>query len=236
MGNNEIIKSNQREENNINFFKSLIPQKISNGTTLSFFDFLRKISFHNFPNNLQKNTQNFKNHTEQISSNNGYIEDQSNYIDMYYGNKTISFCGCEIIAVYNAFYDLTGKHDISFPQMINDFEKDGIVLSGFFGTAPKAIDDYFKKKGFKTLCSSKKEEYDEIAERTDAIIFTLYNDKYDIFNMVHTMNITKKNNKYFVHNNGYNSFLEPYDSISDLLSRINNGNSKDIFLIGIFKN
>ena len=64
----------------------------------------------------------------------------------------------------------------------------------------------------------------------------LYNDKYDIFNMVHTVNITKKDNKYFVHNNGYNSFLEPYDSISDLLSRINNGNSKDIFLIGIFKN
>ena len=54
--------------------------------------------------------------------------------------------------------------------------------------------------------------------------------------MVHTVNITKKDNKYFVHNNGYNSFLEPYDSISDLLSRINNGNSKDIFLIGIFKN
>ena len=236
MGNNEIIKSNQREENNINFFKSLIPQKISNGTTLSFFDFLKKISFHNFPNNLQKNTQNFKNHTKQISSNNGYIEDQHNYTDMYYGNKTISFCGCEIIAVYNAFYDLTGKHDISFPEMINDFEKDGIVLSGFFGTSPRAIDDYFKEKGFKTLCSSKKEEYDEIAERTYALILTLYNDKYDIFNMVHTVNITKKDNKYYVHNNGYNSCLEPYNSISDLLLRINNGNSKDIFLIGIFKN
>ena len=58
---------------------------------------------------------------------------------MYYGNKTISFCGCEIIATYNAIYDLTGKHDISFPEMINDFEKYRIALSGFFGTAPRAI-------------------------------------------------------------------------------------------------
>ena len=61
---------------------------------------------------------------------------------MYFGNKTISFCGCEIIATYNALYDLTGNHDINFPEIINEFEKDGIVLSGFFGTAPKAVEDY----------------------------------------------------------------------------------------------
>ena len=42
---------------------------------------------------------------------------------MYFGNKTISFCGCEIIATYNALYDLTGNHDINFPEIINEFEK-----------------------------------------------------------------------------------------------------------------
>ena len=233
MGNDEKKKNEGRE---ISFFKSLIPQRVSNDKALSFFEFLRKIAFHNFPDNLQKNNTNFKNHLKEISKNNGYIEDQHNYEDMYYGNKTISFCGCEVIATYNALYDLTGKHDISFPEMINAFEQDGIVLSGFFGTAPRSVEDYFNKIGFKTISSTKKEEYDKIGEKTDALILTLYNDKYDIFNMVHTINITKKNNKYYIHNNGHKSYLVPYNSMSDLLQRINNGNSKDIFLIGVIKN
>ena len=232
MGNNE---QKMNEKRDISFFKSLIPQKVSNEATLSFFEFLRKIAFHNFPENLEKNKANFKNHIKEIEENNGYIENQHGYKDMYYGNKTISFCGCEIIATYNAIYDLTGKHEINFPEMINDFEKDGIVLSGFFGTAPRAIDDYLKNQGFNTITSSKKEEYDEIGEKSDALILTIFNNKYDIFNMVHTINITKKDNKNFIHNNGFNSYLEPYYSISDLLNRMNKGNAKDIFLIGILK-
>ena len=233
MGTSEKEKDEERE---ISFFKSFIPQKISNNTALSFFEFLRKIAFHNFPDNLQKNITNFNHHKTEIAKNNGYIENQHDYKDMYFGNKTISFCGCEIIATYNALYDLTGNHDINFPELINEFEKDGIVLSGFFGTAPKAVEDYFKKNGYKTISSTKKEEYDEIGEKSDAIILTLYNDKYDIFNMVHTISITKKENKYYIHNNGYNYHLVPYNSISDILQRINNGNGKDIFLIGIIKN
>ena len=198
-------------------------------------NFSEKLHFIIFQGNFEKNKVNFKNHIKEIEENYGYIENQHDYNDMYYGNKTISFCGCEIIATYNAIYDLTGKHEIDLPEMINDFEKDGIVLSGFFGTAPKAIDDYLKKHGFKTITSSKKEEYDEIGEKSDALILTVFNDKYDIFNMVHTINITKNGNKYFMHNNGYNSYLEPYYSISDLLARMNKGNAKDIFLIGIIK-
>ena len=97
---------------------------------------------------------------------------------MYYGNKTISFCGSEIIVTYNAIYDITLKHDINFPEMINEFEKDGIVLSGFFGTASRTIEDYLNNHGLKTINSSKKEEYDKIGEESNALILTLYNDKY----------------------------------------------------------
>ena len=237
MGKTESTKEKEEEEENkISFFRSFIPQRVSNESTLSFFEFLRKIAFHNFPGNLEKNNINFKNHIKRIEEDKGYIEDQYNYDDMYYGKKTIAFCGCEIIATYNAIYDLTGKHDISFPEMINEYEKDGIVLSGLFGTAPKAIEDYFKKHGFKTISSCKKEDYDKIGEECNALILTLYNDKYDICNMVHTVNITKKDNKYYIHNNGYTSLLESYDSISDLVLRINDGESKDIFLIGIINN
>ena len=44
------------------YFKSFIPQKISNNLVLVFFEFLRKIASHNFPDNLEKNIKNFKNH------------------------------------------------------------------------------------------------------------------------------------------------------------------------------
>ena len=218
------------------YFKSFIPQKISNNLVLVFFEFLRKIAFHNFPDNLEKNIKNFKNHIKEIKDNDNYIENQDDYNDMYYGNQTISFCGCEIIATYNAIYDLTGKHEIDFPFIIDSFEKDGIVLSGFFGTSPKSIEDFFNKKGFKTISSSKKEDYDKIGENSDALILTIFNDKYNVFNMVHSFNITKRNGKYYIHNNGYNCHLVSYNSISDLLLKINNGNAKDIFLIGIIKN
>ena len=152
---------------------------------------------------------------------------------MNYGNKTLDFCGCEIIATYNAIYDITGNHEISFPEMINEFEKDGIVLSGFFGTSPKAVEDFLNKHGFKTISSCKKEEYDNICQISKALILTMFNDKYDVFSMVHSINITKKDSKLYIHNNGYNCHLQSYNSISDLLLKINDGNAKDIFLIGI---
>ena len=232
MGN----KDQYNKKNKISFFKSFIPMKTSNEVTLNFFEFLRKTAQHNFPNNLEKNIKNFEKHILEIEQNNGYIENQNNYTDMFYGNKTIAFCGCEIIATYNAIYDITGNHDITFPIMIDSFEKDGIVLSGFFGTAPRAIEDYLKKIGFKTISSSKKEEFDNIGYISDALILTLFNDKYDITNMVHTISITKKNGQYYIHNNGYNCHLIPYSSMSDLLLRINGGISKEIFLIGIIRN
>ena len=155
---------------------------------------------------------------------------------MYYGNHKISFCGCGLIAVYNALFDLTGKHEIEFPFIIDNFEKNGIVLSGFFGTSPKSIEDFLNLKGFKTISSSKKDDYDKIGENSDALILTKYNDKNNIFNTVHTINITKKNGKYYIHNDGKNCHLIPYNSISDLLLKINNGNAKDIYLTEIIKN
>ena len=52
---------------------------------------------------------------------------------------------------------------------------------------------------------------------------------------MHTICITKKQGKYYVHNNGAKSSSVPYDSITDVLAKINDGKDKDIFLIGINK-
>ena len=230
---------NEQENNNkknISFFKSFIPQKISNETAIKFFNVLRSSSKNSkFPDNFLKNEKNFKNHLKVIKKNNGYIEDQHCYKDMYYGNKTLDYNGCGIISVFNSLNDLTGGNEICLPLIIEYFENDGIVLSGMFGTAPTAIKDFFINQGFITISSTKEEEFDKIGENNDSFILTFYNDKFNIFNEVHITNITKKNGKYCLHNNGVNCHLKLYNSISELIHKINNGNSKGIFLIGIKK-
>lgn len=230
MGNEE--KSNERKD--ISFFKSFIPQFISNETAINFFDKLRQSSSgKKFPDNLSKNLKNFENHKKTIEKNNGFIEDQHSFTDMNYGNKVFQYCGCEVVAAFNAMNDLTGNKDISLPLMIEYFENDGIILSGIFGTAPTAIKDYFTFQGFETASTTMEEDYDKFGQIYDTFIFTFYVDKYNIFKQVHAVNICKKDGKLTVHNNGNKSYLKQYNSISDFINKENNGNYKGIYLIGI---
>ena len=131
--------------------------------------------------NLSNNINNFENHKKIIEKNKGYIEDQHSYNDMYYGNKTMDYNGCGVIAVFNAMNDLKVKNEISLPSIIEYFENDGIVLSGIFGTAPTAIEDFFVKKGFETMNTTKEEDYDKIGGNFDSFIFTFYENKDNIF-------------------------------------------------------
>ena len=227
-----------KSESEESYIKSFIPQKISNSIALSFFELLRKINYisNNFSGNLEYNNINFEHHKKRIKKDNGYIENQHDYNDMKYGNQTMSYCGCEIISVFNAINFLTKNKNINLPEIINDFENDGITLNGNFGTAPKAIEDYFKKKNYFTVSTSKEEEFDKIGEIAECLILTFYNDKNDIMQEVHTVNITKEKGKLYVHNCGRNSCKIPYNSISDFLKRDNEGKYKGIFLIAIKKN
>ena len=119
--------------------------------------------------------------------------------------------------------------------MIEAFEKDGIILHGIFGTSPHSIEKYLKSKGYNTRSSCNKEDYDNIGESYDAFIITFYNNKYDIMDSIHFTAITKENGNFHIHNNGNNSQKIGYNSISELLEKINDGMAKDIFLIGIKK-
>ena len=97
-------------------------------------EFLCRKSSHNFPGNFEKNKAAFKNHLLAIRPNNGFIEDQHNYKDMFYGTKSLSDNSSGLIAIYNILYYLTKKEDIDFAQIIKDLELDGIYLNGAFGT------------------------------------------------------------------------------------------------------
>ena len=215
--------------------KSYLQNNVDNDVFLDFMEVLRKGYKKSFPDHFAKNKKAFPNHSQTIKRNRGFIEDQGNYGDMVYGLMSFSGNGCELIAIYNALYELTKQENINLPEIIDMHEKDGMVLQGLFGTSPKAIEEYFIKNGFKTQSSSKKVNYENIAKESDVLILTIYNNIDDITDQVHTICITKKIGKYYVHNNGYNSSSVAYDSITDVLSKINGGRAKDIFLIGINK-
>ena len=215
--------------------KSYLQNNVDNDKFIVFMDSLKTILYRDFPDHLSKNKEAFKNHLATIKENKGYIEDQSKYKDMSYGLMPLSGNGCELIAIYNALYELTGNINIDFPLIVDIHEKDGMVLGGLFGTSILSIEKYFIKNGFPTKSSSKKEDYENIAKGSDVLILTIYNNKEDITDQVHTIAITKKNGKYFVHNNGSNSALTGYDSITAVLKKINSGKAKDIFLVGINK-
>jgi hypothetical protein len=182
--------------------------------------------------NLSKNEKNYENHKKMIEKN-GFIEDQNNYKDMYYGKKTMDYNGCGINTAFNAMNDLTGKHIMSLPLMIDDFENDGIVMMGIFGTSPNSIKNFFIRQGFETISTTKEEEFDKIGEDFDSFILTFYNDGLNIFNQVHVANISKINGKFNIHNNGTNCHKNLYNSISDLIFKSSNGKAKGIMLIGI---
>ena len=214
---------------NGSFIKSFIPQKISNETAINSFDKLKtNIKYEN----LSKNVKHYENHKKSIEKN-GFIEEQKDYKDMYYGEKTMDYNGCGIIAAFNAMYDLTGNHIMSLPLMIESFENDGIVMMGIFGTSPNSIKNFFIKQGFETISTTKEEEFNKIGEDFDSFILTFYNDGLNIFSQVHIANISKTNGKFNIHNNGSNCQQKSYNSISDLIIKTSNEKAKGIMLIGI---
>ena len=220
------------------WFCKTIP-KAKNKTIINFYELLRALNKlkpkkKKIREALEYNLEKFKDHLEIIRENKGYIEDQNSYTDMKYGKVTMQYAGCEIIATFNAINNILGECTKSLSEMISEFEKDGCVLSGKFGTAPKAIADYFNKNGFIAKLTLKEKEFEEIAQQSESLILTMYNDFTDIRKEIHTVNVSKSDGKYTAHNVYCNGqIVGPFDSISEIIKNINSGKAKGISLIGI---
>ena len=219
---------------------AIIPNKINNETVVNALDLMRKqqkLMKKDFSANLKKNQESLKKHLEHAGKKaDGYVEDQNAYTDVAYGDATMQFSGCEIFATYNAIRNIAGKATANLAQMISEYEKDGMVLSGKFGTAPKAIRDYLEKKGYKTDMTTDEKKFDEIGKKHQSMILTMYNDKNDISKEVHTVNISKDKGKFTAHNVYCNGqVVGPYDSVSEVIKNINKGLAKGISLIGVSK-
>ncbi len=216
---------------------AVIPDKIENRTVIRFLEMLRRFQRQkkmDFSSNLKWNQQNFPAHLDEIKRKKGYIEDQNRYTDLHFGKVTMQFSGCEIFAVYNALNDLRKSPEPALPELIAAFEKDGMILDGGLGTSPPALRDYLEKCGFRTVFTTKEEEFDSLAARSDGLILTIYNDRSDVSMAVHTIYISKQNNRYTAHNTYCSGkVLGPYRSVKELLFHINDGKAKGICMIGL---
>ena len=216
---------------------AFIPGKINNATVITAFEVMRKqqrLMKKDFSKHLKKNKEALEAHAADMKKNKGFIEDQSKWTDTSYGESTMQYSGCEIFATFNAIWSMLGKSIMSLPEMISEYEKDGMILSGKFGTSPKAISDFLEKHGFKTELVTDEKEFDEVGKRSESLILTMYNDRNDISQEVHTVNISKKDKKFTAHNVYCNGkVLGPFDSVTETIRNINKGKAKGISLIGI---
>lgn len=217
------------------FLYAFVPRHVGNRTVYAAYELLRKmqrIAKRDYGDHISANEAAFQKHFVNPLKSNGYIEDQMNYIDLSYGKSTLQNAGCGIIAVYNVLTHLGISQ--SLPQIISAFEEDGLCLDGKWGTSPGAIRDYLARCGLTVRLSVKKEEYNALAEDSQGIILTIYNDRNDIRQQLHTIAVTRENGQYAAHNVSCNGQITPpCPTLDALLSAINGGKSAGIVLIGI---
>jgi len=181
------------------------------------------------------------------------IEDQHAYDDMYLGMSTVAFAGCEVIATYNVIKTLVPDTTVTFPGLIGMYEKKGIINAGRFGVSPRAIVSLLKNiNPHEGLAASKvnrtsfqlnvmiprgkKYDISSFANDRSAIIMTYYNNKFDLYDQIHTIAITKDENGYTAHNVYGNGYIHgPFEDINELIRTIGSGNAGPIMLIGVNK-
>lgn len=171
-----------------------IPQNVSNETVIDVMEFISD----NFFIPIWKINRNLGNNSTMISEKlyktGNYIENQEFWGEIKYGFKDMAFSGCEIIAVINALHSLgddMSEEDVV--DLISYFEEKGSVFAGVWGTSPMALVDYLSEEGYgvEYTTTTDYSEIEKLGERSDTIIVTLYNEKDDILQQIHTINIEK---------------------------------------------
>lgn len=213
-------------------FLAFIPRHVSNKTVLGFMEFLRRIAHIS----KRKIRDHYKKNEEFFAANGiqGFVENQKDLKDVFFGKKNLAFSGCEIIAAYNALVRLGGISGFSLPKLISEFEKDGMIFGGRFGTSPKALLDFFSKNGYKCDFVRNESEIRRIEPLYDTFILTIYNDKDNIKRQIHTINVNREMSGLIAHNvYGNGAPMGPFPSVEVMLGSINKGQSKLICIFGI---
>ncbi len=180
-----------------------------------------------------------------------FIENQRQWQRVFFGRDfTMSYGGCEIIAVYNALLSL-GKEltGTELAELISRFECRGAVWGGLWGVTPQSVKPYFQKQGYevKKTWSRKEKNINRLGEESHTLIVTSYNNGRDVFEGIHTVNISKDEaGKFHVHNDYYSQQDEkgtsvfvshgPYETLYEAVTKLSGGTAAPLCVMGVKRN
>ena len=128
--------------------------------------------------------------------------------DLKYGNKNISYNGCELIAVYNALLLKNNKHD--FENIIDKAEKTDklLWLNGLWGSNPNYLDKLLEQYNQKYQ-KIKDSNYNKYLKEGGTYILSFWNSD-SIFDGIHTVTFTVDSSKNIIVYNRYGNISKPY--------------------------
>ena len=194
---------------NYKFYERIIPKFIPNRIVLSAFS---TISFLTGPIkkrirelHFEENCKILKERGEKLLKDTGFIENQAEWEGVIFGShkkSDMSYSGCGIIATYNALMGL-GDKSATMPYLISYFERNGIALKGGFGISPSAFHKFFRNRGYevKKLTTRNREAYRRLGKEYSSFIVTFYWNAENIKEHLHTVNISKEPDGFYIHNN-----------------------------------
>lgn len=230
------------------WLKAFIPQHLSNAQLLNILDFCThfKISDKKIKANHSANTEALSREglpERSFYARGRYIENQAQWKPVKFGRYTMDYSGCEIIAACNAMLSLGERlPEQGIADFISIYEKKGAVLCGGWGVAPRSIYRFFRERGHEAVLVSSTEagEINRVGEEYGTAIITVYNDGKDITKQIHTMNVSKDDEKRFVlHNcyrmdeNGRYTMSLPYATLYEAIKSLHHGAAVPICIIGI---
>lgn len=128
----------------------------------------------------------------------GHIDNQNDWNQIKFGAVNMAYAGCEVIAAYNILYERgLGSGSDYMAGLISDFEKNGAVLGARIGTSPLAIRKQLKGRGINSRLLWRT---DQASENARDYIATFINNRNDLYDQIHTVAISKKEEGYVVYN------------------------------------
>ncbi len=214
------------------FIKGFVPHYVDNADVVAAMFWLAILS------DVSKETieEHFENNKKTIISHykeGQYIENQTEWGDVYYGDTDMAAGGCGVIAIMNAYralgVELTPEQAA---QIISEFEEYGCCSNGNFGTSSIVISQYLNSNGCtaREITTDDYDKIEELAEDSDTLIVMVYNDKDDVTQSLHYVNIEKVEHEdgtygYIVHNGSCDPTIE-FDSAEDAIKNVSTNVTK----------
>ena len=149
----------------------------------------------------------------------GFINDQgsvnSKMAELRYGLRDMDETGCELIAVYNSLNSLNDRKNIF--DISKEFENDGRVLYGIFGTSPYSLGDYFRKNGYDVQTYDEEEQIQKMnIPKADSYILSFWNND-NFTSAIHTVSISPQADGSFKVYNSNGKDVKTVSSIKQFL-------------------